>query len=486
MAPLVAGVHASECEPSEDAATRPMRWRGLSERVAHHIADTRFDDLPPAAVAMAKRSLLDALGVSMAATSLEPACSRFIDLARDMGSGDALIPGTGVRSSAVMAALANGSLAHALDYEDAHDPTLTHPNAATVAAALSLLSPMRKTSGREFITAIAVGADLVCRLARARNMLTRLPTRFYPPALVGTFGATAAAGQLLNLDAQQVLDALSLTLCNNSCSAEILHSPYSDIRAVRDSFCAQSGVQAALLAGAGIRGFDAPLEGRSGFFTMYDEGNMDVAALTDRLGVYFEGERIGFKAWPACRATHPYIQSALEGMTRDRLDLTSVDRITVTVREADLIVCEPKSEKLRPSSPIDAKFSIYYTLAHAMLFEGVDLNSFTASALHDPATLELAAKIDYVIDDGQALAQANGGRPLVSIQRSGHTPLEWSIDALYGTPENPISDERLIGKFVDCGLTARVPADATTLRQLASEILSIEQHDNVWALISRL
>ena len=216
----------------------------LSATLATHVARTSFEDLPPAAVAGAKRSLLDALGVTLAASTLGEGCRPFVDLVlADGGAPVSTVVGFGRKVPPAAAALANGAMAHALDYEDAHDGALVHPNAQTVPAVLAL-AETRPTSGREVLTAMAVGCDLVCRLGLA---LRDDPARFgwYPPAILQAFGAAAGAARVLGLDAGATLDALSLTLAQATGTAEMTRGARSVVRGVRDAFGAHAGVLAA-------------------------------------------------------------------------------------------------------------------------------------------------------------------------------------------------------------------------------------------------
>src|SRR5262245_17580809 len=135
----------------------------LTRKLAAHVARARYEDLAPAAVLAAKRSLLDAIGVSLGASGLEPACAPFAALATE-SSGPCTVLGAQHRTSPLLAALANGALAHALDYEDAYDGAPVHPNAASVPVALALAERTPSLSGRQLVTALAVGCDLVCRL----------------------------------------------------------------------------------------------------------------------------------------------------------------------------------------------------------------------------------------------------------------------------------------------------------------------------------
>src|SRR5262245_23373372 len=138
----------------------------ITRRLAQHLARVTYADLPPTALRAAKRSLLDALGVSLGASGLEPACAPFAALAAEV-PGPCNLLGFGARASPLMAACANGALAHALDYEDAYDGTPGHPNAACVPVVLALAERDAAIDGRSVLTALAVGCDVVCRLAHA-------------------------------------------------------------------------------------------------------------------------------------------------------------------------------------------------------------------------------------------------------------------------------------------------------------------------------
>jgi 2-methylcitrate dehydratase PrpD len=452
---------------------------GESLALARYVERTRFENLPTEVVEMTKRAILDAIGVSLAASGLEPACKPFLELALESESGrEATILGTGRRASALFAALANGSLAHAMDYEDAHEETRTHPNASAIAAALPL-SERLGAPGRDLITAVALACDVVCRLARALVSEGEPPPGFYQPAIAGTFGATTAAAKLLRLDAGRVLDAWSLALCQNSCSAELQNSPDSTIRAVREGPCARVGLESAMLAAKGVRGFTAPFEGKSGFFVMYAQGVQRRSLLGD-LGERFAGRDISFKAWPSCRDTHVYVQAALELLAEHPVDPKDIESITACVTAQNMIVCEPAELKRRPRTAIAGKFSIYYTLATLLLDRRVDFASYSDEALTRAEVLALADKVTYRVEP----AIRNG--EVLEVRMRDGTVHRRSVRAVYGSPAAPLPIEALIAKFVDCGTHAMQARSAAELRRIAASVLSIEQTDNVRSLLSQL
>lgn len=451
---------------------------GESLALARYVERTRFEDLPADVVEMTKRALLDAIGVSLAASGLEPACKPFIDLALESGSrGEAAILGTGQRAAVALAAMANGSLAHAMDYEDAHEATRTHPNAAAIAAALPLAEHVG-ASGRELITAVALGCDVVCRLARALVSEGAPPPGFYQPAIVGTFGAATVAAKLLKLNTEQILDAWSLALCQNSCSGEIQNSPDSTLRAVREGPCARVGIESAQLAAKGVRGFGAPFEGQSGFFVMYAGGIQRDTLLAD-LGVRFAGRDVSFKAWPSCRDTHMYVQAALELLAERAFDADAIESITAFATPQQMIVLEPADQKRRPRTAIAGKFSLYYTLATTFVDRRVDFGSFASAALARPDVLALADKVSYRIVAGKLT-------DVIEVTLRDGTVRRRAVAAVYGSPAAPLPLEALQKKFIDCGLQARRALTATQLQQVAKSILALDQASNVRSLLSQL
>ncbi|QJU59842.1 MmgE/PrpD family protein [Sphingomonas sp. AP4-R1] len=429
---------------------------GLSRRIAEYIVTTSYEDLSPAVVRATKRSLLDAIGVMMAATTLGTGCEPFADLAREGGAGSATLIGRGASATPALAALANGALAHAIDFEDGHDGAPVHPNAVPIPAALAWAEGQGGIDGRLFLTALAIGCDLVCRMGLA---LAEDPARhgWYPPPMFGAWGAVAACAKLAGLDADRIVDAFSLLLCSSVCSGEIKYSPLSDMRAVRDGFPAQAAVQAVDLAQRGVKGFAAPLEGKAGFFALYGRSEYDPARLLDGLGTRFEGENLTFKLWPSCRGTHAGIEGALALRGEDPGIGERIARIALTGHPVMAMLDAPHAAKRAPATAIDAKFSLPFTVATALAKGAVTLDSFTPEALRDETVLALARKADFTpMADLPKDAIASGG---IAIHMRDGSVREWFVAAPRGAPANPLSQEELVAKFRACAALAAAPDD---------------------------
>lgn len=442
----------------------------LSRRIAEHIVRARYDDISPAAVEATKKSLLDALGVTLGASGFGEGCGAFVDLARAAGGGDVSIIGYDAKAPASLAALANGAMAHALDFEDAYDGAPLHPNAAVIPAALAAAEMRGGVDGRTLLTAIALGCDLTCRI----GLCIKTPMEsfgWYPPPMFSAFGATAAAAKILGLDAGQIVDAFSLTLCQTTCSGEIKYSAESHMRAVRDGFAAQAAVLAADLARRGVRGFDAPFEGKSGFFALYAANDYDADVLAGDLGARFLGEDVSFKFWPSCRGTHAFIEASL-AMRNEGVGAGDIEHIEMAGIPMLTMLIEPLAQKRAPATAIDAKFSLPFTVATAFVKGAVTLDSFSPAARADRDVLALAARTAFAPRADWGPEMTAGGVLTVTL-RDGRT-LTREIAHAFGHPQNPMGRDALIAKFNQCADRAAHPWSAERRTRVIDAIFALE------------
>ena len=446
----------------------------LTRRLAAHVARVRYADLPHAAVLAAKRSLLDAIGVSLGASGLEPACAPFAALAAE-SAGPCTVLGAPRRASPLMAALANGALAHALDYEDVYDGAPVHPNAASVPVALALAERTPNIDGQQLITALAVGCDLVCRLGLS---LQDNPDRygFFTPPILGAFGAAATAARLLELDEARVVAAFALTLSQTTSSSQWKTDPDSALRAVRDAFPAHAGLLAALLAARGVRGFEGAFEGRFGLYALYARGAFDPEPLVDGLGTRFLGEAVSFKPWPSCRGTHPFVSAALELRSRHAIRPGDIDAIEARGAALNTMLMEPLAQKQRPATAIDARFSLPFCLGSALARGTVALDDFTPAALADPHVLALARRVTFTAESGTGMREAVSGELTLRLRNGDCHALR--VDHPLGHPRHPLADEQLVAKFVDCAKRAAHPVTEPHARRAADAILAIDSAES--------
>ena len=292
---------------------------------------------------------------------------------------------------------------------------------------------------------------------------------WYPPPILGAFGAVAGAARILQLTPRQLLDAWSMLLLQNSCAGEIKHDRDTVIRAVREAFPAQVAVQVALLARGGVRGFDAPLEGRDGFFRLFAGNHYDVDSLLADLGQRWHIEALSFKPWPSCRGTHAAIECALQ--LRAPVGEADIREIQIEGCEVHRMLAEPPERKRAPQTAIDAKFSLPFTVATAMATGGVGLDSFAAPGLRNEAVLQLAQRACFVLRPDWGIDQAVSGALQVTLA-DGRVLRREVLDPR-GSPARPLADEELVAKFMDCAGRARQPLAPGPASELAQRILDL-------------
>ncbi|MFC3101450.1 MmgE/PrpD family protein [Altererythrobacter lauratis] len=457
----------------------------MSEQVAALIAEVDYAALPDAVVRAGKLALLDATGVMLAASGLSPEARAFARMAQDMGDGPCAILGTGQRAAAPMAALANGALAHALDFEDAFDLAPGHPNASLVPALIALAQLQGAAGdpvdGRRFLAALVAGCELSCRMGLALRQRME-EGGWYPPPILAGFGAAAGAAHLLRLSPRQMADALSLVLCSVTMPGEIKYSQRTTIRAIREAFPAQAAVQAALLAQGGVAGFEEPLEGRAGFYALYAGGKFDPEVLLAPLNGAFWIEQLTFKPWPSCRGTHPFVEMALALQAEHRFAVQDIAAIRAGIGPMQMMLAEPQARKAAPEVAIDAKFSVPFCTALALAKGKVDLDSFAPEMLADPAVLALAARVTCHVPDGAESWRGDAGTLEIALHNGA--VLLARREAARGAPHNPLTERELGDKFVACAARAAHPLAEAPARDLARQILALEQCADMGALLA--
>lgn len=446
-----------------------------SQVFAEHIVGIGYEDLPPQVIEITKRSILDTLGVILAATTLgESGVKEIVALVRDAGGKEeSTILGFGTKVPALSAALANGVIAHQLDYDDCFDEGVVHPGSGTVPAALAIAERQGNITGKEFITAVALGADIICRLSLP---LTR-GNFDYGWARVGTFnkyGAAAAAGKLLGLSKAQMVSAFGIVLNQAAMSNASSFDEGSDMRAIRDGFGAQAGVLSALFAAKGIVGDQDSIDGKYGLYNICFLGDSDPAKVTAELGKKFFGTEVSFKPWPCCRNIHAFLEAALllvkeHGLKPD--DITNIITVTGGRRKS---YYESMDERRRPKTGIDARYSTPFVLGAAIARGDILLEDFTIQGRENPVVLELAEKVTYRFDETYKRLGMEIG--VVEIVTKGGATYSREIPFAYGHPQNPISKEDLIKKFKDCAGYALKPL---TDRQTAAVITAVDHLEDI-------
>src|SRR5690606_13378071 len=268
------------------------------------------------------------------------------------------------RYAPATAALLNGAFGHSLDFDDTHSDSSLHPSAPVVPAAFAA-AEMTGASGEDLLAAIVVGFEVCCRLGNALDPTSHYARGFHPTATAGNFGAAAAAGRLLGLDADRMCSAFGVAASQASGSLQFLENGAWNKR-YQVGEAAMKGLMAVSLAAQGFHGAAQALEGRHGFLKGYSDG-ADFSRAVAGLGETWETLRIGVKPYPACRYTHAAVDGLLALRARHGLAADDVTRISVGLhRNGMALVGDPAAAKRRARSIVDGQFSMPFAAAVAL------------------------------------------------------------------------------------------------------------------------
>ena len=419
-------------------------YGGLSDFLGERVAALSWKDLPAEAVRWAKVGILDTVGVTLAGSREE--APRLLASTLDLASGPSMVFGMKKRVGALDAALINGTASHALDFDDTNNTMGGHPSVPVLSALFSLGDELG-VSGREFITAYVAGFEAECKLALAVNF-HHYTKGWHPTATLGTFGAAAAAARLLNLDKRQTSVALALAA---SFASGIKANFGTMAKPLHVGHCARNGILAARLARSGFTAnAQNVFEHEQGFLEVFNgPGTYDVQRATKAwaapLDIVKHG--IGIKQYPCCASTHPAIDAMLQITARRRIEASEVQRIDAWVHARRL----KHTNRPWPASGLDAKFSLQYVLARALVDRAVGLPHFENESWHDARIAALLPRVHVAPYDETQFPRENhfGGEVHVKL-RDGSVETAKVDTALGRTSDNPVPPERLRRKFELC------------------------------------
>jgi 2-methylcitrate dehydratase PrpD len=416
------------------------------EKIARFIVETSDKDISPEAVESAKLGSFDSVGTMLAGAVSPPGkiMTKFIKEAG--GKPESTVVGTGLRTTPVLGALANGTLAHALDYDDGGG--FGHCSCVLLPPLISLGERMG-ASGKDILNAYVIGWRVGTSLHHACNY-TQGERGFHGTSLYGVMAATAACARLLNLNVEQTIMALGTAggmaggiLQNFGTYTKGLHAGQPD----------QNAVIACLLARDGWKSTDKVFESKAGFLHAYvgkDMYNLEaIRNFIDERPVTIERPMI--KRYPCCHSNHSAVYSVISLLTENNISLEDIQQVDVKgMPYISHILFYPK-----PAYGFQGKFSIHYNVATAMIDKRVDLDSHTDEKLKRPQFRQALDKIIVHVmspwdpDYNQRMPE----NPVIITLKDGRTFRKSTKRRdLPGSPENPLTEEALFGKFKEsCG-----------------------------------
>ncbi|GAB2859213.1 MmgE/PrpD family protein [Nocardioides pacificus] len=429
-------------------AAIPLQAAGATAQLAAFACrrDRRAD---PATRAALRDLVVDTVGVAVAGSSTEPV--RILrgwltdESSKASHSAGAAVWGGSVRVGAADAALINGTAAHALDWDDAAPSMAMHP-AAVLLPTLFALAAGRRVTGAEVDDAYCVGSATFRAVSEILPHATHYGRGWHNTSTTGRLAATAAGARLLELDENRARHALGIAASHAAGSLANFGTMTKPLHA---GTAARDAVTALGLAARGFTANPAQLEARGGFLALFGEPDADpaghrVADLPDRLEHWTTAwlDDYAIKAYPSCFATQRAIDAGIS--LRDELGATTagIERIEVTLERGG-------TRPLRDASPrtgLEAKFSLEYTLARALVDGDVRLSHFEDAALGDPDVASLMTRIAL----SERPASSDPGHTVVRLHTVDGRQLTRTVHHSRGDSHRPLSTTELRAKFSQC------------------------------------
>ncbi len=450
-----------------------------SQSIGRFANALKLADVPRAVVDKAKLVFLDTLGIALASSTMDFG-AMVINVARRLG-GDAksTLVGTSNRVAAANAVIANGTLAHGLDYDDTLEEAIVHTGCCSGITALAVGEEVG-ASGAAVLEAAIVGTEVLCKVGLVAP--GKFHARgFHPTAICSTFGAAAAAGKLYGLNLEQWVDALGLCGSQSSGIIEYL-TDGTWTKRMHPGWSAHGGVIATMLAKEGFRGPAKVFEGTHGFFSAFGGKNGYRYDKILELGKAWEIPRLTFKSYPCGSISHPYMDCALKIKQKHSPEPERITEVVCRSAEGPVPrLWEPLADKQKPISSYGAKFSLPYSIAVMLIRGRAGLEEFSEAAIRDPKLLALAAKVRYELDPTIDYPRHFSGH--VKVRMNDGTVFEENQAHPRGGFEDPLPPEEIEEKFRG---NAKLALPASTVDEIVRMVNRLEELPAIVTLTDKL
>lgn len=430
----------------------------------------RYEDLPEDVRRTLRWLTLDTFATTLGANTLGVGVPELLSWARAAGGApEAALLGFPDRLPAVTAAMVNGGMAHALNFDDTTAVGSGHLGPVTMPAAMAAAGLRGGATGRELMASLAAGAELMSRigasLAAAQETFTEAKPQ--PTQMPGYFAAALSASRMLGLTAEQTHSALGLAFMQASGGRQpVLEG--RPAKAVYAAFSCQGGMLSAVLAREGLRADCNAFEGEAGFFPTYYGGRFHEPTMAGGLGSEWYLLNVGLKPWPTTGVAHVFIEAAANLRAKHALDPGAVSRVLVRGEPHIRTFCEPLGTRRNPRAPVEAEDSVPFSTARALVSGGVSLADLqpTPDGLFDEAVVRVADLVDYEVDESL------GKSGVVEVTLASGERLSERVDHPRGHRDHPLTGEQRRAKFRDCAAHAGAALSDRTIE----EVIDMAEH----------
>lgn len=453
----------------------------ISDTLAAFAIALQLEQIPAAVIERAKLHMLDALGIALASSREEFAHRIVNSLAGLAGRGEYPVIGFAGKLPIRDAVLANGALVHGIDFDDTHSAGVIHVSASALPAALAAAQSIGG-NGRDVLLAYLIAVETASRIAIAAKGGFHV-NGFHPTGMVAAFGAVLAVGRLWGLTGRELVHAQGLVLSMASGSFEFIEDGAWNKR-LHAGWAVGAAMTSCSLARAGVIGAGKAYEGRYGLFKAYlgDDWKPDLSACTAGLGTSWEMLDVALKPYPVCHFNHAFIDAALALRKAHAIAPEDVESMQALIGKDQIgIVCEPEAGKRRPRNPYDARFSLHFAIAAALVHGRLTMDEISDTVIHDPRVVALCDRTTYSIDGHSAYPRTYSGELVIQL-RDGRR-LRHREEINRGSSARPLTRDEVLEKFRQ---TASRALPAAKLEQTVLDVMALESMTNVEGFVSAL
>jgi len=458
---------------------------GVTKYVGTFVTQTKYQEIPADVIELGKKSILDGLGLALAGSRAESGSisRRYVEQA-GVTRGNATIIGSAQKTSPRFAALLNGISIHADDFDDtqlaaAKDRVyglLMHPT-VPVLPAIFALAEQRRVTGKDWMLAYHLGAEVECKIAEAISP-RHYQDGFHTTGTCGPFGSAAACAKLLNFDLSKTLNTFGLVASQSGGLRENFGTMTKPFQA---GHAAEAGLVSAELVALGWTAAEQILEADRGFFRAFG-GSYDPSAIVDRLGKpwTFASPGVSLKPYPSGSLTHPAMTELARLIEANKIQAAHVEKVDIGANHnmtTTLLHHQPKTG-------LEAKFSMEFCLAILLLEGKAGLGQFSDKVVLRPDLQEMIRRINFYVDPEGESAGYDKMTSILKIHLKNGAVIAGRADFGKGSPANPMSFDEAATKFRGCAEFAEWPTAKT--EKIIAFTKSLEAVTDMSALSSLL
>lgn len=461
----------------------------IEEELVDKAISINYDDLPAEVVMACKKSVVDLIGVAIAGSTTPVAKKLFELVSQWQGKPESSIFLHNMAIPAHDAVFVNAAMARALDFNQYHFSTGTQPPPTMVPVALATAELGGKVNGRNFISAVTIGSEVMCRMRMVPDYCSGLSG--WVGDVCGIFGGAITAGKLMGFNSEQMLNALGLAYSQSAGNVQGVRDVGGGATlSLQQGLSARAAMLSATLGKNGLGTSKRFLDSQGGFYEVYYRGiHHDLNRLMDGFGQRYEVMNLAVKPYPSCGYTLCPIDNVLDIVQKNNLTSREIEKIVLRVGQAAYNnVCLPRETKCRPETGGDAMFSIPYTIGSAIFSGEVFLEDFSAEAIKDVNRLKEVDKVECLLDpDIEAEASKLSLRLSLNIAevstRDGNN-FSQKMHHVKGSPEKPMTFEECAEKAQRCAQFAGFSAEKMDM--LVEHINRLEQLEDVSVILELL